>query len=430
MAVDFVRALRTRVRSVYPGWWITAAGGLLNALSSGFYSTGFTVYFLPLSRDLGLTRTATALIFGISRLEGGVQGLITGYCIDRWGPRIMMVIGAFLAALGFMLLPATRNYASFLIVYVGLISLGVHTGSNQGVMATVNRWFIRRRGTAFGLVSVGFALGGAVITPLLSIVVLNMGWRTAALISGVVLLVVGLPLSLLMRGSPEEMGQLPDGDASAAPGRGARLAGFVPVEGVDYTARQAFATFSYWLLAVGICFRISAHVGVFTHMVPLMVWKGLDERTGAVMVSVLSFSGMATRLGMGWWGDRWAKRPLVVLAMLAGAGSLLFLVFSGGHLWQMVLFAIAFSVTDGAAGLTWALVGDYFGRRAFATLRGGINLVVSLGALAAPIFSGRVFDLTESYYWALLPFAALYVVTAGIFLALRRPRSPPRAAIG
>ena len=426
MAADFVRAVRARARSVYYGWWITAAGTLLNALSSGFYSTGFTVYFLPLSRDLNLSRTATSVIFGISRLEGGVQGLITGYCIDRWGPRIMMVIGALLAALGFMLLPAARNYATFLIVYVGLISLGVHTGYNQGVMATVNRWFVRRRGTAFGVVSLGIALGGAAITPVLSIIVLNMGWRVAALMSGVVLLVVGLPLSLLMRGSPEEMGRLPDGDVSAAPAREATPARFVPVEGVDFSARQAFASFSYWLLAVGICFRISAHVGVFTHMVPLMVWKGLDERTGAVMVSILSFSGMATRLLMGWWGDRWSKRQLVALAMVAGAGSLLFLVFSGGYLWQMVLFAVAFSVTDGAAGLTWALVGDYFGRRAFATLRGGVNLVVSLGALAAPIFSGRVFDLTESYYWALLPFAGLYVVTAGIFLVLRRPRPRPR----
>jgi len=419
-------ANRLRPRPIFHGWWIALASSLLNALSSGFYSTGFTVYFLPLARDLNLSHTATSLVFGMSRLEGGIQGLLTGYCIDRWGPRLMMVIGAVLASLGFLLLPLARSYAVFLLIYIGIISLGIHTGFNQGTMAAVNRWFVRRRGTAFGLISMGFALGGGVITPILSMVVLHWGWRQAALLSGVVLFVVGVPLSLFMRGSPEDMGLLPDGDPPAEQDSGTRPTRFVPVAGVDFTARQAFRTFSYWFLALAICFRIAAHTGVFVHMVPLMVWKGMGEVMGGVMVAVISFSGVATRLLMGMWGDRWSRRGLVVLAMLVGACSLVFLVFVPGKLWLMVVFAIVFSVTDGAAGLTWALVGDYFGRRAFATLRGGISLVVSLGALATPIIAGRVFDVTESYYWALLPFSGLYIVTAVMFMLIRRPRPRTR----
>ena len=412
---------RLRSRPIFHGWWIALAGALMNALSSGFYSTGFTVYFLPLARDLNLSHTATSLVFGMSRLEGGIQGLLTGYCIDRWGPRLMMVTGAVLAAVGFLLLPLARNYAVFLLIYIGVISIGIHTGFNQGTMATVNRWFARRRGTAFGISSAGIALGGGVITPILSMVVLRWSWREAALLSGVVLFVLGVPLSLFMRGSPEEEGLLPDGDLPAEGGAERRLSRFVPVEGVDYTAREAFKTFSYWLLAVGICLRIAAHVGVFVHMVPLMVWKGLGEGTGALMVGVISFSGIATRLLMGLWGDRWSRRSLVVLSMLVGAGSLVFLVFAPGKLWLMVIFAVVFSITDGAAGLTWALIGDYFGRRAFATLRGGVSLVVSLGALATPIIAGRVYDVTASYYWALLPFSGLYIVTALIFMVLHKP---------
>ena len=225
-----------------------------------------------------------------------------------------------------------------------------------------------------------------------------------------------------MRNSPEEMGLLPDGDKPDEKDGVRRPARFVPVEGVDYTARQAFRTFSYWFLALAICFRIAIHTGVFVHIVPLMVWKGMDEATGAIMVAVISFSGMGTRLLMGMWGDRWSRRKVTSLAMMAGAGSLMLLLFAPGKLWIMVVFGIVFSITEGAAGVTWAMLGDYFGRRAFATLRGGVNLVVAVGAVTTPIISGRVFDTTQSYYWALIPFSALYVVTAVMFLFARRPR--------
>ncbi len=420
--------LRSRSAPAFYGWWFAAAGATLNALSSGFYGRAFAVYFLPLARDLGLSHTATSLVYGFSQLEGAIQGPITGYCIDRWGPRIMMVLGAILAGTGFLLLPFTSNYVLFLLVYAGVISLGIHAGFSHGVAAIVNRWFVRRRGMAFGLVSVGFALGGGLITPVVAVVVLNLGWRVAALISGVVLLGVGLPLSAMMRGAPEEIGQFPDGVKPAGRSESATRRQFVPVEGVDYTAREAFKTRSYWLLAVGICLRIAAHTGVFVHIVPLMVWKGFGEATGGVMVAAISFSAVATRLLMGWWGDRWSKRNLAAIAMLVGASSLVFLVFSPGHLFLMVLFAVAFSVTDGAAGLTWALIGDFFGRRAFATLRGGVNLLAGLGAFVTPIVAGRVFDVTHSYYWALLPFAAIYVVAAFIFFILRSPKRDAQSA--
>ena len=167
-------------------------------------------------------------------------------------------------------------------------------------------------------------------------------------------------------------------------------------------------------------------MGVFVHIVPIMVWKGLGEATGGVMVAVIAFSAIFTRFLMGWWGDRWSRKKPIVLAMLVGACSLVFLVFAPGKLWLMVIFTIAFSVTEGAAGLTWALIGDYFGRRAFATLRGVVNLVVSFGALAAPIFAGRVYDSTQSYERALLPFAGLYLATAAVFMVLREPKHHQR----
>ena len=125
---------------------------------------------------------------------------------------------------------------------------------------------------------------------------------------------------------------------------------------------------------------------------------------------------------MGWWGDRWDKRKVVVIGMFAGMASVLILLFAPGELWVMMIFAVVFSLTDGAAGLTWAMIGDFFGRASFATLRGVITFVVSLGSLASPVFAGRVFDVTQSYYWALLPLVGVYAVASIVFIVIRNPR--------
>ena len=101
-------------KGLFHGWWMVLVGGLLNCISSGFYGTGFTVYFLPLSRDLGLSRAATSTVFGVERIEGGFWGLISGFLIDRWGARVMMVMGAAVAGRGApaALLRATQKEAS------------------------------------------------------------------------------------------------------------------------------------------------------------------------------------------------------------------------------------------------------------------------------------------------------------------------------
>lgn len=409
-------------RTIFYGWWMTLAGALMNTIGAGLYMSGFTVWLLPLEREFNISRTASSLIFSFSRMEGGLQGPLTGICIDRWGPRNMMILSVILAATGFMLLPLANSYIVFLVLYVGVLSVGFHAGFNQAVMATVNRWFIRRRGMAFGIISVGMAMGGALITPVVAMIMESFGWRSTARISALAILIIALPLSFFMKGSPEEVGLLPDGDQPVKANSNPKSDRFVPVEGVDFTARQGFRSRTYWFLALGICFRIAAHAGVFVHIVPLMVWKGLDEAHGALMVAVISFCGVWTRLFMGWLGDLWSRERLTALAMLAGAVSLLLLLFGPGRLWVMIVFGVVYSVTDGAAGVTWAMLGDYFGRRAFATLRGGVNFVVSLGAVTTPIIAGRVFDVTGSYHWALLPFTALYLVTAVMFMFMRRPQ--------
>ncbi len=412
-------------RGLFHGWWMVLASGGLNAISSGFYGTGFQVYFLPLQRDLGFNRTIMSVIFGTERLEGGVWGLIAGVLIDRWGPKLLMLLGTLMAAGGFVLLAYTHNFLSFFLVYLGLLSIGMHVGFNQGATACLNNWFNRKRGMAFSLAATGISVGAAAITPIVAIMVLHLGWRQAAVISGIAVLILSLPLVLLMRSTPEEMGMAPDGDkprrAAAQPG------GKVAYQQRDvggFTVRQAFATSSFWLLSLAIALRIGVRTGVTVHLVPLMVWKGTPEATAGLMLGLMAVSSGIGRLVAGWLGDRWSYQKVSTVGMFMGTVALVVLMLSGGSPWQMAVFLLLFGGVDSVASLSWAMIGDFYGRRSFATLRGIVSFALSVASMAFPVFTGLVWDTTHSYFGALVPLAALYVLTGALFWVLKPPRQP------
>ncbi len=418
---------------VFYGWWIVAAGGVISALQDGTYFFGFPMYFLPVTRDFGLSRAATSLVFGLGRLEGGVVGPVAGYLVDRLGPRTMIAIGGVVAGLGFILLALTHSFASFLLVYVGVLSLGIYSGFSQGVMAAVNQWFIRRKAFAMSITSLGFSVGGVVIAPGIAFLVLTLGWRSAAVISGIVLIAVVVPLSLVMRRSPESMGLLPDGDRNPPIARKNSLGNESSGSGrqiatVDFNPREAIRTPTYWLLAVAIGLRMSGSSGLFVHLVPLIVWKGHSEAMGAFMIAAISFASIPLRLILGWMADRWDNQKILGITTAFGVASLSILLLGGGQLWQLLIFTVMFAAPMSGGALGWALIGELFGRKSFATLRGGVTSVSSIMSMGMPVFAGWVYDTSGSYYWAITPMIGMYLIAALLFWKLPRPSLPSRVA--
>jgi MFS family permease len=420
-------ALAPGRRGLFYGWWIVIIGCIQDAVKGGTFNTGFTLYFLPVLTELHLSRAATSLPFSLAKLESALQGPLVGYLIDRFDPRVMMVCGTVLAGLGFVLLAYTHSYLTFLLVFMGCLSLGFQAGFNQATMAAVNHWFRKKRGLAMATVQTGQAIGGVVLFPLVALAVLKLGWRVAALLSGVVVLML-LPLVMLIRRSPESMGLLPDGDSSAPPAPSAvtiRLT-YRYVDGEEFTAREAFRTSAFWLLAAFHGLRNIPYAGVSVHLVPLLVWKGLDQSTAAFFVGLMAFITIIVRLLTGWLGDHWSKQRIGALGVLLGGLGLVMLTCSNGALWHMVVFVSLFSFGDGINSVTWALVGDFFGRKQFATIRGWIGMLQSLVSMPAAVFTGWVYDRTQSYTAALIPFIILYGVGALILWHTAPPHRPPQ----
>lgn len=128
---------------LFYGWRMVAVSAAIRALGSGLHSFGFTIFFLPLSQDLNLSRTATSLAFSLARAEGALEGPLLGHILDRHGPRPVMLTAVILMGVGYLLFAMVDSYATFLIVYLGMISLAHSGGFMHAPIVLVNSWFIR-----------------------------------------------------------------------------------------------------------------------------------------------------------------------------------------------------------------------------------------------------------------------------------------------
>ena len=405
-------------RRVFYGWLIVAVGCMQDMVKGGLFNTGFSLYFLPVLNELHLSRAATSLPFSLAKLEAALVGPLVGYLIDRFDLRLMMALGTAMAGLGFILIALTHSYLAFVLVFIGLMGTGFQTGFNHASMAAVNNWFLTKRSIAMSVLQTGQAIGGVILTPLVAIAVLRFGWRTAAMLSGGVVFLL-LPLALLVRRSPESMGLLPDGEPS--PARTTTRSRRPSRDLIELSTKEAMRTPAFWMIAVFHSLRNIPYAGVTVHLVPLLVWKGVAESHAAFFVGLMSFCAILVRLLGGWLGDRWSKQKIGSLGVFFGGLGLAILLYSRGTLWHMAAFVVLFSFADGINSVTWALVGDCFGRKNFATIRGWIGMTQSLATMPAAVFTGWVYDQTHSYASVLLPFIIIYALAALILWRVTPP---------
>jgi MFS family permease len=410
--------LPNKKTGLFYGWRMVAAASALRVLGAGLHSFGFTVFFLPLSQDLKLSRTSTSLAFSLARAEGAVEGPIVGHLLDRYGPKPIMLAAVLLMGTGYLLLSQVQTYATFLIVYLGVISLAHAGGFMHSPMVLINTWFIRHRARAITISSAAFGLGGVLVAPVLSVIVQAWGWRWGATIAGLLFLLIGIPLCLTIRRSPEGMGLLPDGDEPAGTAPGKQGQGQHHVE-VDVTVAEALRSFAFWgsVLAAGI--RNGSYHAISVHFVPLMVWKGLSQPQAALLLSVYAFLGMALTLLLGWFADKTNKPRMTAFILFVGAGAML-LPIASSSLWSLLLFTIFFSAVETTFPLGWAVVGDLFGRKHYARIRGYMTLFYTWGGVLGPVIAGAIFDRWQTYEPLLWGLVIVFSVAGALFASLNR----------
>lgn len=422
--------LRMRKSRIFYGWWIVAGAFGIQVLQTGLLHQSFGTYATLLRDEFRWSSTAISIAFALQSIESGVLGPVQGWMIGRFGPRTVMRFGVITFGLGFMLFSQLDSLLTFYIAFV-MTAIGASMAGFMSITTTIINWFERKRTLAMGLMQTGMSVGGLLV-PLVAWSLMTYGWRTTAFMSGVIVIVTGLPLAQLMKGRPEDYGLLPDGDTEedqdTSDTSGAeRVTPRVRSARPSFTTREALRTPAFWLISVGHSVALLVVSALSVHLV-LHLHDDLNYslKDAASVVALMTTVMMFGRIAGGFLGDRFEKRKIAALAMFGHAAAMLALAW--GHSFLLVaFFAVAQGLAWGVRGpLMQAMRADYFGRASFATIMGFSSMIIMVGTVSGPLLAGLMADHYGNYEYGFTVIAILAALGSILFILARPPEPPAR----
>jgi len=413
-----------RLRPFY-GYYLVAVTFVLMALFNGCGVFVFSLFVKPLEAALGWGRGEVMAGFTVFYAVIGVASPLVGRFVDRYGARPVIPVGALFMCLGFVLVSRMSELSQFYLGYV-IVGAGAAAMGPVPCSAVMSNSFKRRRGMALGLMSAGIGAGGVVMAPLIGYMLSGFDWRTAYLAMGILIAVVGVPLSLgVIRTRPAEMGLYPDGDPAppdeAAAGMSRRS------EQSGFTLRQALRAPAFWLIAVAFLFSNFSNMGAIQSSAPFLEDIGYPTATAASALGAIGFGSGSGKILFGWLCDRMrANRACAIGIALQLAGVLMLLTVRADS--PRILIA-AYALILGLGVGAWLptlsmLASTSFGLLYYGAVFGALNLCQSLGTAGGPLFFGLVHDLTGSYLGAFVPAAVLLAASLPAILLVRKPSRP------
>jgi OFA family oxalate/formate antiporter-like MFS transporter len=413
---------------VFYGWFVVAASFLcwFSADAFGWYTFG--IFIGPISRDLGWTTVTLTGALTLRVVVGGLLGPVIGPLVDtKHGARVLMSLGVLIAGAVPLAVSHITEVWQFYLLYGVVGALGMVGYGGLVTNALISKWFVRKRGRAIGIATMGISMSGLVFVPLSHLLISNFGWRTALLVLGFTVWGLAfIPVVLLVRRRPEDIDLRPDGDGAEE----SEADNITEAHGASsreeiWTLKEALRTRALWVLLIGFNITGLALSGVFIHFYPYLESKGIPPNIAATAVTTFAFCCAAVKIPWGLLAERLPVRYCITACYVGCALSLLILIYS--HSVAMVfVYAIMYGVTLGGdmvlKELVWA---NYFGRTFLGTIRGVTMPANLFSAAGGPLFAAWLRDVTGSYQlpYTIFLFAAL-IGTCFIFLA-RPPVKQP-----
>jgi MFS family permease len=392
---------------LFYGWVVVAAAFVTMAIGVNA-RTAFSLLFPPILDEFGWERGLTAGAFSFGFLVSACLSPLVGRLMDRRGPRFVIEMGAVAMATGLALAPfVSRPWHLYATLGV-LVGGGGNCLGYTGQSLYLPNWFVRRRGLAMSVAFSGVGIGSIVLLPWLQAVIAGAGWRRACWALSLLVLVVLVPLNLVLRRRPEDLGLRPDGDGAPRGGhapRGATAARRTNVvdaawASVDWTLARALRTSRFWWIAVGYFFGLFAWYAVQVHQTKYLVEVGFSPPDAGWALGLVSLVAVPGQIALGHVSDRigrewvWTVGSLgFVLCLLALLGLrhaptaplLYFMVVAQGML--------GYSLTS----VIGAIPAEIFEGPHYGVVFGTLMLAAISGGAAGPWVAGALYDLTGSY---------------------------------
>lgn len=429
--MDFTPVLTEsrRKSKFFYGWYIVGVGFLSHVACAFHMSSTLSVFLKPLTEDLGVSRGLFSLLRSGEILISAALAPLVGPVVDRIGGRWLMVGGALAAGIGFVAVSQVNSFWQFLALRWLLVSVGGMFMCQMVVSVTISRWFVRKRGRAIAIASLGQGFSKVLIPIVTAALFVWVGWRYTWAIFGVItFVIVLLPALIFMRRCPEDLGLLPDGIDAATSGaikssRGAKkIAATDSADEMTWTWQEVIRTQTFWI----VCFIYGivniGIAGLNLHVFAYVTDMGFSNIVAATVLSIIASMQLGSTLIWGLVSERMdIRRSTAMMFAIQASGLALALPFH-----DTTPLYIGFLLYGIGLGGGWVLQeivwATYYGRMSLGTVRGlGVLVTYAFGASGAPFF-GFVHDVTGSYRFSFLTFIIALTLSALLSLMVRPPQ--------
>ncbi len=395
--------------------WVIAIAAVVMQICLGA-AYGWSVFVKPLIGMTGWTLTQVSLNFTLAIAFLGVGTIIGGLWQDRVGPRLVASVAGLIYGLSYLLAGYFSAHHSLLGLY---FSYGVLGGIGRGMgyitpVATLTKWFPDRRGLMTGVAVAGYGAGALVMSPIAARVVKSSGVPVTFLGLGIVYLVLVVLAAQFYANPPQ--GWRPEGwqPRTAV----AKAAGTV-----DYTVREAMATWQFWLLWLMLFLNVSAGIMIISQASPMAQQiVHMTPVAAAGMVGLISIFNGGGRVFWAWVSDHIGRARVYFLLYLIQAVVFFALVRTQSLALFSAEFAIIGLCYGGGFGTMPSFTADYFGPKFMGGIYGIILLAWGAAAIPSPIMIAHLHQATGRFDTSVNIIAVVMLASLVFPLIARRPR--------
>jgi MFS family permease len=382
------------------GWVIVAVVFVTMAVGVNA-RTAFSLLFPPVLDEFGWERGVTAGAFSFGFLISAGLSPTLGRLMDRRGPRLVVEFGVGLMAAGMFLATLTTQPWHLYLTLGVLVGGGSVCIGYSGQSLFLPNWFVRRRGLAMSVAFSGVGVGSIVLLPWVQLLIERAGWRSACLVMGILLLGLLVPLNLLLRQRPEDLGLAPDGMASSEVAE-SRAANIVDPNwtAIDWTLPRAMGTARFWWIALGFFCALFAWYAVQVHQTKYLIEIGFDPFEAAWALGLVSLLAIPGQIALGHLSDRVGREWVWTIGSLGFAicyGALLLMQYTPTPVLLYLMVASQGMLGYGLVSVIGTIPAEVFQGRHFGAIAGTLMVATMLGGAAGPWVTGVLHDATGNY---------------------------------
>ncbi len=394
--------------------WLPVVGGILMNLALGALYA-WSVFVLPLEQEFHWTRADTSWVFTIAIVCFALSFIVAGRLQDLKGPRTCALIGGLLVSAGFVLCSFTSSLLS-LYIFFGVM-VGIGNGFGYATPTPVaSKWFPDKRGLVVGLMVGGYGAGSAILGPLATRLITDIGWRSTFRVLGAVFFVMTMMGTMLLRNPPA--GYRPK-NWVAKPG--------ATISGADMTTREMLRTPTFYALWIAYCLGTTAGLMVISQLVPFARNAGLTANQATLAITVGAFGNAGGRIVSGWLSDALGRLQTLKVMVLVSAIAMpaLFLLRE-----QLVPFYILMAVVYWCYGTQLSVfastTADFYGTKNLGMNYGVLFTAWGAAGILGPAIAARAYVMSGSYRYAFFTAAGLALIA---LVSLSIAKAPSKVAL-